>query len=414
MKKFNCSQGCLLSVHMLKMVMDLFISTFLTSYILSQTPENILGKGLFNIGLFYVSWYFVYGLFEYICSYFVDRGNRVLFLRVGIVINTLLIVALVFWGKQISQWIVLAGAVCGLVEAFYYSSYLIMRTELSGGASVKKYNMLATVFTNVIKVVVPIIMGYLIEASTLSSIAIYIVGISVIQFVISLFIKEDKNESSNFEFKKYLNYLKTNKEVSSKLKWTYLSSIPSGFKQTYYVLVVVLTVYIFKKDSLLGIYTSIFSLVTMLCLVIYKLLDNNKKINKFVIYILLGFLPVVSTIVVAIKTNEATLIILNFLLTLSSYFSDYLGNLERDGVISSIHKNEFISEHQVLSELIQVAGRIIAFSIFMLVGLSSNFTLFLVMLLVFITFNPVKFLILYKQRTIRKQYEIQELNEDQN
>ena len=408
MSKFNRSQRSLLSVHMLKMVMDLFISTFLTSYILSQTPENILTKGLFNIGLFYVSWYFIYGVFEYICSIFVDRGNRVLFLRIGIVINTILIVALVFWGKEISNWIVLAGAICGLIEAFYYSSYLIMRAELSGGTSVKQYNMLATVFTNVIKVVVPIIMGYLIEASTLSSIAIYIVVISIIQFIISLFIKEESNVSSKFEFKKYINYLKTNKDVSNKLKWTYFSSIPSGFKQTYYVLVVVFTVYIFKKDSLLGIYTSIFSLVTMLCLVIYKLVDNNKKINKFIIYLFLGFMPVISTIVVTIKTNEVTLVILNFLLTLSSYFSDYLGNLERDGVIKSIHKNEYISEHQVLSELIQVVGRLIAFSTFMLVGLSANFTLFLIMLIVFILCNPIKFLILYKQRTIRKQYELNE------
>lgn len=411
MKKFNRSQRCLLTVHMLKMIMDLFISTFLTSYILSQTPENILGTGLFNIGLFYLSWHFVYGVFEYVCSIFVDRGNRVLFLRIGIIINTILIVALVFWGKQISQWIVLAGAICGLVEAFYYSSYLIIRTELSGGAAIKQFNMLATVFTNVIKVVIPIIMGYLIEASTLSSMAIYIVGISVIQFIFSLFVREEKNESSKFEFKKYINYLKSNKEVWSKLKWTYLSSIPSGFKQTYNVLVVVLTVYIFKRDSLLGVYTSIFSLVTMLCLVLYKLLDNNKKVNKFVIYILLGFLPVVSTIVAASITNEITLVILNFLLTLSSYFSDYLGNLERDAVIKSIHKNEFISEHQVLSELIQVVGRVVAFSIFMLVGLSSNFTLFIIMLLVFISFNPLKFLILYKQRKIRKQFEITENSE---
>ena len=114
MNKFNRSQRSLLSVHMLKMVMDLFISTFLTSYILSQTPENILSKGLFNIGLFYVSWYFIYGVFEYVCSIFVDRGNRVLFLRIGIIINTILIVALVFWGKKISNWIILAGAICGV------------------------------------------------------------------------------------------------------------------------------------------------------------------------------------------------------------------------------------------------------------------------------------------------------------
>lgn len=407
MKKFDRSQKSLLTVHLLKMIMDLFISTFLTSYILSQTPDRILSSGLFNIGLFYVSWYFIYMIFEFVCSFFVDKGNRVLFLRIAIVINTLLIIALVFWGEQISHWIVLAGAICGLVEAFYYSSYLIMRAELSSGKTSKQYNMLATVFTNLIKVIVPTILGFVIEASTLSTIAIYIVIVSIIQFTVSLFIKSDKDQSSKFEFKKFLNYLKTDKDAYSKLKYTYLSSVPSGFKQTYNVLVVILTVYVFKKDSLLGIYTSLFSLATMLLLILYKRIDNNQKINKFIIYILIGLLPLVSSIIVAVKTTEITLVILNFTLTISSYFSEYMGNLERDVIIRYEHKDEFISEHQVLSELIQCVGRIIAFSLFMLVGLTSNFTLFIIMMIFFIMFNPFKFLILFKQRQIRKEFELE-------
>lgn len=409
MKKFTRSQSSLLSVHLMKMVMDLFISTFLTSFILSQTPENILSQGLFNIGLFYLSWHLVYGIFEFICSYFVDRGNRVLFLRIAIIINTLLILALVFWGEQISHWIIPAGAICGLVDAFYYSSYLIMRAGFADNKTVKQFNLLATIFTNVIKVVVPIILGFVIEASTLSSIAVYIVILAVIQFVISLFIKNNKIDSSAFEFKKFLRYLKTNKEDFSKLKYTYLSSIPSGFKTTYNILVVILTVYIFKKDSILGIYTSIFSLITTILLVVYKLIDNNKKVNKFIIYITIGCLPLIASIFLAIKPSTVwLLVLLNFFLTLSSYFSEFFGNTERDAIIKFVHQNEFISEHQVFSELIQCVGRVISFSIFMLVGLSSNFTLFLIMLIGFIAFNPFKFIVLYKQRKIRKEFELLE------
>lgn len=406
MKNFTRSQSCLLSVHMLKMVMDLFISTFLTSYILSQTPESILGQGLFNIGLFYFSWYLVYGIFEFICSYFVDKGNRVLFLRIAIIINTFLILALVFWGEQISHWIIAAGAICGLVDAFYYSSYLIMRAGLAENRTVKLFNVISTLITNIIKVVVPIVLGYIIEASTLSSIAIYIVIISVIQFAISLFIKNDKSESSKFEFRKFINYLKTNKTDFNKLKYTYLSNIPSGFKTTYNILVVALTVYIFKKDSLLGVYTSIFSLITALLIVIYKLLDKKPNINKFIIYLVLGFLPLISAILVAIKPNEVVLlVILNFFLTLASYFSEFMGNTERDAIIKFVHQNEFISEHQVFNEIIQCAGRLISFGLFMIIGKCANFSWFIVMLLFFIAFNPIKFLLLYKQRTIRKEFE---------
>lgn len=405
MKNFNRSQKALISVHMLKMIMDLFISIFLTSYILSQTPDSILGQGLVNIGIFYLTWYIVYGILEFVCSIFVDKGNRVLFLQIAIVINTLLIIALVFWGEQISHWLVLAGIICGIVDAFYYSSYLVVRTEIAGSSSIDKFSMIITVFTNVIKVVVPVILGYIIDASTLSSIAIYIVIISIIQLIISLFIKADKKLRSKFEFRKFLKYLKTNKEDASKLKYTYLSSLPSGFRTTYHSLVVILTIYIFTTNTLLGACTSIFAFLTIICLMLFKSVDNNKKVNKLAIYIVLGFLPVASAIVASLITNKITLIILNFLLTLSSYFTDYLGNFERDAIIEDLNKEEFFAEHQVLNEEIQVFGRVLAFAAYILVGLSANFTLFLVMLIVFMLFNPFKFLVLYKQRQIRRKLE---------
>ena len=405
MKNFNRSQKCLITVHMLKMIMDLFISIFLTSFILSQTPDNILGQGLVNIGIFYLTWYIVYGILEFVCSIFVDKGNRVLFLQIAIVINTLLIIALVFWGEQISKWLVLAGIICGIVDAFYYSSYLVVRTEVAGSASVDKFSMLITILTNIIKVVVPVILGYIIDASTLSSIAVYIVIISVIQLIISLFIKVDKKIRSKFEFRKFLNYLKTNKEDSSKLKYSYISSIPSGFRTTYHSLVVILTIYIFTTNTLLGACTSIFALLTIICLMLFKSVDNNKKVNKLAIYILIGFFPVASVIVASFLTNKVTLIILNFALTLSSYFTDYLGNFERDAIIEILHKEEFFAEHQVLNEEIQVAGRILSFATYILVGLTQNFTIFLLMLIAFMLFNPFKLLMLYKQRVVRRNLE---------
>ena len=405
MNKFNKSQKSLIAVHMLKMVMDLFISIFLTSYILSQTPNSILGQGLVNIGIFYLSWYIVYGIFEFICSFFVDKGNRLAFLRIAIVINTLLIIALVFWGEQISHWLIPAGAICGLIDAFYYSSYLVVRTEVAGDHSLDKFSMMITILTNVIKVIVPVILGYIIDTSTLSSIAIYIVIISIVQFIISLFIKVDKNLRSKFEFKKFLDYLKTNQSDAEKLKFTYLSSLPSGFRATYNSLVVILTVYIFASNTILGACTSVFALLTIICLMLFKMADNNKKINKCVIYVVLGFLPLASAIVASLITNKITLIILNFLLTLSTYFSDYLGNLERDAIIEDLHKEEFFAEHQVLNEEIQVIGRVLAFATYIFVGLSSNFVIFLIMLISFMAFNPFKFLVMYKQRLIRRKIE---------
>ena len=403
MSKFPKQQKALLSVHMLRIVLELFTSTFLVSYILAQSPDSILGKGLINIGIFYVSWNAVYGILNFVASYLVDRSDRAMLLRCGIIFNILLMVALVFWGEQISHWLVLAGAVCGMSDAFYYSSYILMRNELSFHGSFKRYNVFTTIGVNLVKVIVPIIMGYIIDISTFSTIALYVIIVGVAQFGLTYLIKSTKPKDSKFELKGFINYLKEDKFAWSKIKYTYFNSLIAGAKTTYRTIVIVLTVYIFKTNLNLGIFTSIFSLLTMLCLILYRKIDPNPKVNKAAIYAFVGVLPAAALIAMLIVTNNVTLIIMNFTLTLANYFSDYLGTVERDTIIKNLNKYDYVAEHQFVTEIILVFGRIIAFSLFVVFGLFANFTAFKIFLCVIISTNPFKFWIMYKQRLIRKE-----------
>ena len=61
----------------------------------------------------------------------------------------------------------------------------------------------------------------------------------------------------------------------------------AGFKSSYKVIVTILTIYTFKTNFSLGIFTSIFALLTMILMLIYKHYDKNPKTNKFVLYLLL-------------------------------------------------------------------------------------------------------------------------------
>ena len=403
MAKFPKQQKALLSVHMLRIVLELFTSTFLVSFILAQNPDSIIGKGLINIGIFYVSWNAIYGILNFIASYLVDKSNRATLLRCGILFNLVLMVALVFWGEKISHWLVLAGALCGMSDAFYYSSYIIMRNELSFKGSFKRYNVFTTVGVNLVKVIVPIIMGYIIDITTFSTIASYVVIVALAQFAITFFIKSTKPKDSKFELKKFFGYLKEDKFAWNKIKYAYLNCLIAGIKSTYNVIVVILTIYIFKTNLSLGIYTSIFSLVTIVCLLAYKKADPNPKFNKFIIYLIVGASPFLAVIAVLIHTNAVTLVILNFTLTLVSYFSDYFGDMERDAIIKNLNQYEFIAEHQFVAETTKIVSRIISFGFFTIIGSLSNFTAFKIFLLVILAASPIKFLVMYKQRLIRKE-----------
>ena len=56
-----------------------------------------------------------------------------------------------------------------------------------------------------------------------------------------------------------------------------------------------------------------------------------------------------------------------------------------------------------MTEIIQIAARIITFAFFIVVGQFSSFTALKIFLCVIIATNPFKFLVMYKQRLIRKE-----------
>lgn len=414
MPHLNKTQKSLIAVHILRMILELFTSTFLTSHIISLTPDNMLGDGLFNVGLFFISQFSVYAVCYLLVSYFVDKSNRVSFLRFGIVIYVFLLVAIVFWGEQLSKWIVLAGALIGFSDAFYYSSYLVMKNELTNRKNIKNYNIHTTILTNITKVVVPTILGFLIDVSSYSNIAIYVVILSVIEFALSFMVKSNKPENSKFELKPYFNFLKENKDVKNKIKYTYFNACLVGPKSTYKIIVVILTIYTFKTNLSLGLFTSVFSIITMLLLMLYKKLDDKKLMRQTPIYHTIGFLPVIACLVMVVCLNKTTLVIYNAFLTIAIYFSEYFGSTERDAIIKNIGKYEYIAEHQFVVETLQDISRIFSYGLFVVFGLISSITAFKILLMILILSNPLKYMIMNKQRRIRKELELSESKIESN
>ncbi|MBQ4541617.1 MAG: MFS transporter [Clostridia bacterium] len=403
--KLDRNQNSLLIVHMIRMVLELFTSTFLTSHIISLDPDNIFGTGLFNVAILFISQYVAYIIVYTINSYFVDKSNRVTFLRVGIFVNACFLIAIVLWGEIISHWIVFAGAICGISNAFYYSSFNVMKNEVVHRNTLKHFTILTTVITNIINVIVPVVLGLLIDISSYSTIAIYVVVIIVAQFVISFFIRYDKPKGSKLEMIKYFRYLKDNPEDRKKIKYTYYNALMAGIKTTYKIVIIILTIFAFKTNLSLGLLSSIFSVITIALLVLYRKFEDNPKTKKLLIYLSVGTLPLLTCLLFMFYTNKATFVILNCFLTIAIYFSDYYGDAERDAIIKNLNKHEFIAEHNLFHDTIKYIVSILVYVAFIIVATFESIDVFKVVLLVMIAICPFKFYMMYKQRVVRKQFE---------
>lgn len=406
-KELNRNQKSLLTVHMFRMVLELFTSTFLTSHIIALSPENIFGSGLFNVAVLYISQYLAYILVYTINSYFVDKNDRTIFLRIGILVNTLFLVAIILWGEIIAHWIVLAGAICGISNAFYYSSFNVMKNELVNRIYMKKFSILTTVITNLINIIVPTLLGLLIDVSSYSTIAIYIVIMTAVQFIISLFIKYKKSDDSKLEVRKFLRYLKNNPEDRNKIKYTYFNGLLAGIKTTYKVVIIILTIFAFKTNLSLGVLSSIFSLVTIGLLLLYRKSENNPNTNKLAVYLTVGTMPLISCIIFMLWTNQISFIILNCFLTIAIYFSDYYGDAERDAIIKHLGQFEFIAEHNLIHDVLKYTVSTLVYVMFIVVASFESITIFKGLLLAMIAICPIKFFMMYKQRVVRKEFEKQ-------
>jgi hypothetical protein len=233
---------------------------------------------------------------------------------------------------------------------------------------------------------------------------------TAIQFVISLFIKYKKPSDSKLEVKKYLNYLKENPTDRNKIKYTYFNGLLAGIKTTYKIVIIILTIFAFKTNLSLGILSSIFSVITILLLMLYRKSEDNPKTNKLAIYLTVGTMPLISCILFMILTNKATFIILNCFLTIAIYFSDYYGDAERDAIIKNLGHFEFIAEHNLIHDVMKYIVSIFVYISFIIVASFGSITAFKTLLLIMIAICPFKFYMMYKQRLVRKKFE-QELKE---
>lgn len=398
------TQILLLSINALKIILTIFTSTFFTSYIVNINPDNIFNKGCFNVAIFYISQYIAYILIYFLISKYLTKLNRVRCFQIGIVVNGLLLLTVILFKENISEWIFVAGLLIGCSDAFYYSNYLVLKNDIVKYTNINSFNIFTSILTNAINIVIPILLGFLIDMSSYSHISKYVIVIVIIQLVLSIFLKS-KVETHKFKPKQFLQIIKQ-KDTWPKIKYTYFNAIFAGFKTTYKVLIVILTIYAFNTNLSLGILTSIFSIVTTILLIIFKRIENFQKLNRLSIYMIISILPIIFAFIFVIFEYHWSLIVLNLTLTISMQFSEYITNRERDAIIKNLKLKEFIPEHQFLVELCMCLCRIFSYILFLIVSFITHSISFKILLLFMLLMNPIKFIFMYKQHQVRNKLEI--------
>ena len=360
-QKLKPMNKAMLGAHTLNNTVSIFISTFLISYIYSISSNYVM-----NIALFYAFNYFSMMVFYLLISKIIDKTDRVSFYRIAIVIRAVFIICVVLWGASLAKYVVLAGLLHGFSESCYWCSYNLMKNELVSKHAVAKYSGYQLVACEITNIVVPIVLGRIIDSAAFADCAKIILGVAVLELILSIFIKSKRPENSSFNIKGFFSDIK-NKGQAGRL--VVLSILIGGFYGLTSVIAPLKTIiimYEYGSDFSLGIITSIVAVVTLVTITLMR--KFTKIGNRKVIFIVSGVLPIISTLLLVIHVCKTTIIIYSFITAVCTVAHSMSFDIIRNIILKKLDLYDDIAEYQCSIECVMELERVVAFSLMAMAG----------------------------------------------
>ncbi len=388
------SKKYLLICHLFKTITSLFVSTFLTAHIYTFSSDAF--GYLFNVAVFYISVYLSMMVFYMILSIFVDKTNRVIFYRISIVVTGILIIIIISFGEQLAQLLILAGALHGLSEALYYSSYNVIKEEMVGKSSMGKFITSSRAIGDLLNIICPVTLGALIDITTYSQTALIVFVVCSIQFGLTFGIKSKRPQNSHYDLFAYKRKLKDS-PIKKQIGLVYTMAYIYGITSLTSTLINVYIMLQFGTNMSLGIVSSILSVVSIISLLL--LMKFTKPTNRKPIFIIFASLIVVASILFVFLPSKVTLIALNSIIAITSVLHIDLLEKYRFSILKSAGLYDEIAEHQTVYENRLNIARIVSFGLLLLVSLfKSEVAINTFVLIALISVSSVQIMLLFYEK----------------
>lgn len=389
LNKYMNNYKILFSLRILKSVLNNFIDIFLVLYFLTVSGANILPLGIYKL-VAMVTVYLVMFLLRNKCK----MKNRIIFLRIGIILYFIYFLAIILLKEKVTDYIYIIGIIYGLEEGFYYSVYNTIESDGIENKDRAKYIGSYTALKNVISVIFPLIFGGLIKKTGFIVATIFALLIVIIEIILSN-ILQDKNipKISKTNFKEFDKITSKYKEF----KYLMFSKICSGLTYSEGALSYVVTIYIikiFSESVSLGIFTSVFSIISIIIGLLFVKIIKPKYYN-----FLSGFfssLNVLFLCIMLINCNFITIVLYNLFGTISKGLSDLI--MEKNTFnLSNMKfiKQEYKVEYFLFIETYLFIGRVISNALFISLAF-YNYNLMLVIFVLFVVMQMISVIVLNK------------------
>ena len=361
-------ENTILWINNMRVIMDILLGPFLTAYFIKTSKNSIPSISYYNILV-----YIVCMIGTYFTAKIIKNKFRIESFRLGVFIRFIYILLIIILKEKIIKHLLLIAIFSGLSTAIYWFPYNLFVINKINNKNRTKFTVKNETMAATINIIFPILFGTIISKTNFELTTLIILGISIIQVLLSFFIINDKEDKfPSFNINKTIKLIKNNKEIKNLLLAQFL------FGMTTYgsleKLKTILIIQSLKTNLNLGIITSLATVLSIITIKIYSKIYKEK--NDKNIILLSSILPVISVFIIFFIKNPFTIILYNifyivFTTLLHLTTNIRLFNISDSKIIDKNNQCEFFT----LREITLNIGRILGFIVMYLISKTNNETL---------------------------------------
>lgn len=348
------SYKVLFVLRILKNVLTGFVESFFVLYFLDVSDNNILPLGLYKL----VAIAAIYGAIFFTRN-LAKSKYRIHLLRVGILLDLAYFCAIVLLKNRLVDHIYLVGVLYGLEEGIYYSVYNMVESDEITNEERAGFTGAYTAVQAVLSIAFPLVFGSLIHANGFIKSMALVVAIVLVRIFFSMYLKPKRiPREKKTNIREYLHRTRGN----PLFKQLYITQFFYGLIFTEGAFAYIVTIYIvrvFSDSFSLGIFTSLFSLVTCVIGVLFAKRMRKEHYGPAV----RGFmiLTVICLIIMIFNCRAATIILFNLFYTVSKTLATLINeNIQADLSNLGNIKKEYKVEYWLANETCFFAARLIS------------------------------------------------------
>lgn len=391
-QRMSKNTNLLLVINTIRKIIDIFLGPFLTAYLFKVAVENIKIISMYNI-LSYIA----ISVVALIIGRILKNKYQMQIFRIGMISKFIQLAILIILGDNVVNYIWILAIVAGFSMETWSFPLNLFSSKLVSNDEKKDFIVYKTFLNNLVKVLIPFLLGSIISIKSFETTTIIIFILSFIQILLSFKMKfkiQNNKESKKLDIIKEVNHIKNNKKLQRFYMMKFFKGMAyEGALDTAVTLFIIMS---FDSDFSLGVITSIISLLAMLSSYVYKKFKNQEKMKLLIIvsYVII----LISSIVLVFITNRYTIVGYNLIFAFFLQFimvSEEVQTLKftNGDVINDSNR----VETYVLLEMFLNIGRIISYILLFVVGIYNNLYLLEILIIFLVisigveTINLIKF-----------------------